>query len=64
MFEESQKSSMPILTPVKPYQCTTFGMTKSSRKKIINEMIRARDICFIARNKRELVRIMGDCNRN
>ena len=52
--EEMSKSNMPIMTPIRPYQCTTFGLTKSALNKIQSELIRARDIFAFVKNKREI----------
>jgi poly(A) polymerase Pap1 len=54
LYDESMKSYLPILTPMRPPQCTTFGTTLCARNKIVDELQRAHDICRTVRNKREL----------
>jgi len=54
MLEESQKSAFPVLTPVRPFQCTTFGTTASACLKIQEEFKRARDIQLTFNNLRGL----------
>jgi poly(A) polymerase Pap1 len=56
LIAESQKSQLPIITPLRPYQCTTFGLTKSSKGKILEELVRARDIAKFLIHKGEVMK--------
>ena len=49
-----------MITPTKPYQCTTFGLTKSARIKIQHEFVRAYEISEIVSDKSELGAIVKD----
>jgi len=54
MYKSASGQEMPILCSIFPYKSTTFGMSKSAKEFIVNEIQRAHLIVSMIKHKEKL----------
>ena len=53
---------MPVITPARPFRCTTYNINKSARHQIVNEFKRASNIITLMKKKTEIYDKVPDNN--
>ncbi|CDW83178.1 poly polymerase papalpha [Stylonychia lemnae] len=54
LYFVASKEIFPVITPEKPYKCTTHQMTAGAKKQIVNELQRAQNLCTLIQ-KRDVI---------